>query len=219
MMRKFIILPLALFLAACVIAPPQPGCEEITTLRSQISKVVSPEQFRAWIVQAYQVSPESIKEDIPTGGQDHLIRWKQDGVWYTAEIEQGVLVDITRTAGRIAADHVIACLGLPNQYKAEYGWHFVGNELGLSLLFSDAGVLAEGAEFLRSRPKQPPAIDGVFPISTFIFTRPGSAEEVLRQVYGSWGADIYEKRLKEYKPWPGRWEDIVIDIDPNLQEW
>ena len=218
-MQRLVYLMLILLLAGCAyVRPGKPSCEEITTLRAQIGRELSPELFRAWVAQTYRLPLESITVETRADGQEYAIHWKKHGVWYSASLERRVLVDVRRHGPKaISADRVIACLGEPEWYSAQYKWAIPGHALHCALLFPDQGILAHDAKFLRSRPMQPPPINGHFPISGFVFKQPGSAEQILYQIHGHNSAH-YEEVLQEYKPWPGEWEDIVIEIDPSLQQ-
>jgi len=185
-------------------------------LRTQISKEIAPEQFHHWIRETYQLSSESIEVITAKSGQTNTFSWKKDAIWYTAVLEKSVLVDVVLlNEGRaMSADHTIACLGAPERYRALYERIVEGTQLSLDMLFPAQGILAAGAQFPRSMPKQPPAINGDFPIRDFRFVQPGSAEEVLRRVF--YTNDVYESALREYRSWPGNWQDIVIEIAPSI---
>ena len=218
--RVYLMLMLVLLLVVCAYGKPRkpgPGCEEIATLRAQIGSELSPDSFREWVAQTYRLPLESITVETRADGQHHVIRWGKHDVSYTASLERLVLVHIGYSLAWTSADRVIACLGEPEWYSAQYKWAIPGHALHCALLFPDQGILAHDAKFLRSRPMQPPPINGHFPISGFVFKQPGSAEQILYQIHGHNSAH-YEEVLQEYKPWPGEWEDIVIEIDPNLQQ-
>ena len=219
--RVYLMLMLVLLLVVCAYGKPRkpgPGCEEIATLRAQIGSELSPDSFREWVAQTYRLPLESITMETRADGQHHVIRWGKHDVSYTASLERLVLVHIGYSLARTSADRVIACLGEPEWYSAQYKWDIPGNQLGLDLIFPEQGVLVHGWRFFRSRPKQPPAIDGHFPILSFIFEQPTSAEQILYEIYGGKPSGLYEQVLQEYKPWPGEWEEIVIEIDPSLQQ-
>ncbi len=77
--------------------------------------------------------------------------------------------------------------------------------------------MASGRKYFGRRQEEPPPIYGDFPLDKFKFIRPGlSAEQRLR----SWDfflPDIDdEQKLRNYRPWPGNWQDIVIKIGSDL---
>lgn len=230
-MKHLVYLSLILMLAGCVPTLERPSCSEIANLRAQIGKEISPESFRQWVSQTYQMPLESITVDITPNEQTHIVHWREVTrvwlivrweeivqVWYAAALEQGVVDDIRVSGGSIPANKVLACLGKPAWYGAWYKDDLPGTQLSLNLLFPDQGVLAHGAKFFGSSPKQPPPISEAFPLSSFLFMQPGSVEQVLHHIYYHPTRSLYEQMLREHKPWPGRWEDIVVEIDPSLHQ-
>lgn len=230
-MKRFAYCSLLLILLLTGCTVPQlerPRCEEIANLRAQIGKEVSPESFREWVSQTYHIPLETITVDVLENGQRHVVHWNEVTrvwsivkweevvqVWYSATIEGLVVENIRVGGGSVPASKVMACLGKPARYRAWYRRIVEGNQLSLSLLFADQGILAVGARFFRSDLRQPPPISDAFPLTGFTFTRPGSAEQLFHRIYSSEG---YEQMLREHRPWPDSWEDIVIGIDPNLRQ-
>ncbi len=213
--RGLIVLLQGVLLAGCTyIGPAQPNCDEMVVLQSLIYREASPEQLRVWIADTYHISSESIISEPFPQRQAHLLQWRKNDLWYNLDIEKGVVTDIGVGARGLSAAAVIACLGQPTHYSAIYGWDTEGGkELDLDLLFPDRGVLAGGARFLRSRPEQPPAITGDFPITAFRFMRPDSASTLLQRVHSGYVPGLREQMINGYKLWPGAWKDIEIGIN------
>ena len=220
--RKVVYLILILLLVSCAdFGRKRLSCEELTLLRAQVGKEFSLESFRLWVHETYRVPLESIWIATTKDGQVHIAHWGDPNrTYYSATLEamagQLVVDDITFGGVRGSADGIVACLGEPGLYSASYKFDppANANALHVRLLFPEQGVLASGAKFFRSRPKQPPPIRGDFPIDFIRFFRPGTAEQILDRLFGGSPA-LYEQALQEHKPWPGKWEDIVVEIDPN----
>ena len=217
-MRKATCLVLVLALVGCYVGDGRICCDDIATLLVKIGKGYTPEAFREWVAQTYRLPLESVTVEARPDERLHVVRWQKRGVEYSAGLEQGILMDVGLASGRVSADRVIACLGQPARYRAHYDWNIPGNHLSLDLIFPEQGVLVHGWRFFRSRPKRPAPIKSHFPIRSFFLTQPASVEQILYEIYGGKPSGLYEQMLQEYKPWPGAWEDIVIEIDPNLQQ-
>jgi hypothetical protein len=219
-MRRLACVVLALLLVGCrLMARGQVSCDRIKVLQAQVGTETSLDQFRQWIRQTYSFVLGDSWVDSIREGEVHIVRWRKLEVDYTAVLEHLMIVDVAVSfpGGVISPEDVIGCLGQPERYRASYNSDIPGYALHLDLLFPDHGVLAGGATWLRSRPREPPPIDRGHPIQDLRFVLPGTAEQVLYEVYGAW-ADVYEQMLKEYKPWPEKWEDIVIEIDPSISQ-
>jgi hypothetical protein len=225
-MKYLVYLFLILMLAGCTVSPlERPNCNEIVNLRAQIGKAISPDSFREWVSQTYHIPLETITVDVLENRQRHVVHWNEVSrvwsivkweevvqVWYSATIEGLVVDDIRVAGGSVPASKVLACLGEPARYRARYERIVEGNQLSFDLLFPDQGILADGARFFRSDLRQPPPISDAFPLTGFIFTRPGTVEQILHDIYLS----SFYQMLREYKPWPGKWEDIMVEIDPSI---
>jgi len=225
-MKYLVYLFLILMLAGCTVSPlERPNCNEIVNLRAQIGKAISPDSFREWVSQSYHMPLETITVNMTPDGRTYVVHWREvTRVWaivkweeieqleYSAAIEQLGVDDIRVAGGSVPASKVLACLGEPARYRARYERNVEGNQLSFDLLFSEQGVLAWGAKFFRTSLKQPPLINDTFPLTGFIFTRPGTVEQILHDIYLS----SFYQMLREYKPWPGKWEDIMVEIDPSI---
>ena len=217
-MRRWIYLLFVLLLVAC--APmKQRSCNEISAaaLRSILFKEITVDDLLTWIAQTYHVPSENIRVDV-IKGTFQSITWTTEGIQYRVYTEESVATGavLLYEWGLPSANQVIACLGTPERYRAEYTLDIPGNQLGFGMLFPAQGILASGAEFLRSRPKEPPPIKGSFRLYGFVITQPGSGEQILREIYCQGSAELCERMLQKYKPWPQDWQNIVIEIDPRL---
>lgn len=110
---------------------------------------------------------------------------------------------------------MVACLGIPTLYYARYNWDLGKYALHLYLLFPDQGILASGAKYFYPKPKYVPSIEGDFPIRHLGLGPSGSAEQILHRIYIENSVNITPS-IPDYKPWPGNWQDIVIEIDPSI---
>lgn len=217
MLRAGIVLLSGLLLSGCTgITAVHSTCDELVTLRTQIARAGSLEQFRTWIADTYQITPESIElHSVPP--QMHLLLWHRDDQWYSMSIENGVVAEIGAQIRGLSATDVITCLGQPGQYKATYGYETPGGtQLDFALLFPDQGILAGGAKILRARPTQPPAITGDFKLDGFQFMPPGPVSTLLEQAHSVYAAPLREQMINAYKPWPDAWQDITIGKSWNV---
>jgi len=217
-MRYITVLILISSLSACVSVGSQIrlNCEELTALQSQMATDIKREQFLTWIAETFQIAQDSI--EVTTWHDDLIFSWQAGGVMYSAETNGTVLVDmaIYYRNWRPEAAQFKECLGDPSLYNASYqlGTN-PSNQLSASFLYPSEGILISGARFLWLRPETPPGITGDLPISALRLTRPGSSEDVLFRIYGG-SPGLYEEMLTQYKPWPGSWDEITIDIDTSL---
>ncbi len=216
--RALAIFLAGILLSSCTgIGPVQPNCDEMTTLRAQISREGSPEQLRTWIADTYKIAPESIATNTVALQHDYLLQWQKDGLWYNMTIDKGVVTDIGADIRGLSAADVIACLGQPAYYSATYGYETEGGtQLNFNLLFPDQGILAEGAKILRARPAQPPAITGDFPMRSFLFMQPSPASTLLQRAHSVYVPALREQMINAYEPWPGDWQGIEIGKSSNV---
>ena len=186
-------------------------------LRSLVSRTGSPEQLRAQIASNYRIAVESITTNALGNREEVLLEWRNDGLWYNMTMKEGVVTDIGVGARGLSAASVIACLGQPTHYSATYGYETEGGtQLNLSMLFPDQGVLIGGARILSTRPKQPPAIAGDFPMTDLLFMPPGSVDTLLQRVHGVYVPFLREQMIGTYKPWFGDWRGIEVSQYPTI---
>lgn len=221
-MRTLVWLAVGLLLAGCTYWG-EANCEamQAAALRAQLGKVTSIEQFEAWIADTYHVTPTAIRAIRAVDDRNYwTVYWDVTGRTYRAELDNGT---VSQSAGmsyerrKPSADQVIACLGTPALYYARYNWDLGKYALHLYLLFPDQGILASGAKYFYPKPEYVPPIDGDFPIWHLGFGPSGSAEQVLHRIYIENSVSIVPS-IPEYKPWLGKWEGIVVEIDPRLRQ-
>ncbi len=222
-MQKLICLALIVMLALASCTAVQPttlDCDQLTggPLRAQIGKAMPSEQLRKWASDTFHLPISGIRAEVLSPGILETVEWQRDGITFRSTIEGGKLVDVRVSYGarQPPADRLIACLGTPERYRASYEQMVEGNQLGLDLLFASEGGLAYGGKVMRIEQKQPPLLDGTFPISGLTMVEPGTADQVLREIWGEQSNGTYEQMLRTSKPWPGEWKSIVIDIDPAI---
>jgi hypothetical protein len=221
-MRKVIPLLLILVLAGCIpMLQPQRDCDEVSAvqLRGLFAGQYSVDQFRAWAARTYGISAEEVQvEPASKEKDDWSIHWAMAGATYAAGLRGSKVLGagVTYGSNPPSADRVLSCLGAPGEYRAAFDKMVEASQLSLDLLFPAQGILASGARFAAFNQRQPPPLNENFAVSSFVVVPPGSAEQVLRQVYGGLSNDQYEKVVREFKPWPGDWENLQIQIDPAI---
>ena len=217
-MRRLLYLVVVLLAASCIyVRPEQMSCDETRVLQEQIGRNIPVESFRTWISEKYQLARESVTaEAFEYGGAHYYVSWQKGRIAYTAWLSATSIEEVSIDGEFASLDRIMACLGKPAQYRASYTDDIPGTHLNLNLFFSDQGAFAYGYEFYRSRPKLPPSINGDFPIASIMFMKPRSTEEIVFRIFGggnrSGAADIHEQVLKEVKPWPEKWTDIVVTV-------
>ncbi len=157
-MHKYIYLALVLFLVGCSIKTPENSCVQIAdaTLRGFLGQEVAAEQVSRLISQSYQLPIESIA--VHSYKETIIFDWEQHGIIYSLHAERGTIQDATISYGEDAPSvaQVIACLGLPSRYSAYYTREISEGEfLGVSLLFSEKGILAIGRKYPGVLDKRP----------------------------------------------------------------
>lgn len=218
-MRYLACFLVSLLLAGCVPAHKPLSCDELTNLRAQVGKQFTLESLRTWILDTYHVPQETILEEVVPGrAQGYLVLWGERDRTYTVILDQSLVKDVTFTGPQAPVEDVVRCFGLPGLYGAVYKPDTPGAQLGLDLVLPDSGLLTTGARFYRfgSIPSQPPAIPDDFPLTLFRFVTSGTTEDVLHSLFGELPSSDYEHKKKAYRPWPGDWKDLVIEIDPTI---
>lgn len=217
-MRKLLYLVVVLLAASCIyVRPEQMSCDEMKVLQGQIGRNITVESFRTWISEKYQLARESVTAEVfEYGGAHYYVKWQRGRFAYTTWLSATSVEEVSIDGELASLERVMACLGKPAQYRASYTDDIPGTHLSLDLFFSDQGALVYGYEFYRSRPKLPPPISGDFPTTGIFFMKPRSTEEMVFRIFGggnrSGAADIHEQILKEVKPWPEKWADIVVAV-------
>ncbi len=214
-MRCLVCLLASLLLIGCMPTQKPVTCDEIVNFRAQIGKTFTRESLRAWIHDTYQIPLESIRENTLADGQSLSLHWGDpDRVYYSVTLNQYVIEDTMFGRPQASVGDLTHCLGQPAAYRATYKRVPSGNELGLTLVYPDSGVLAAGTRIFHAQLKQPPSVGTDFPVWYLRFVKPGTTDQVLSEIYiAGWG-QANDGILQQYKPWPGNWSDIAVDIDP-----
>ena len=186
--------------------------EELARLQSLIGREVTPEAFCDWVAEAYRLPTESIAVKLRAEDHYRVVEWTQRGRCYTALLDGNVIARIGFEAPMTSAERVVAALGEPGEYRAEYKRHAGGHELSLRLVFPEQGIQASGSKFYYGGPVETPSLDGRFGLRFFVVMRPASAEGLLEQMWGDW-PPLHAHLIKEYKPWPGTWGEIDIQCE------
>lgn len=218
-MRALTCLVIAVLLAGCTY-PAHLYCDIIRApaLRTQLDQETSIEQFKTWIAHTYGVASDSVFATHSKEREYWDVQWQVSGRIYDLALHNGRLDDragMSFLRQKPSADQVIACLGTPRLYYAHYNWDLGKYALHLYLLFPDQGILASGARYFYPKPEQTPVIEGSFRISRFTFVRPGPAEQLLQKIYIEDSVSM-DPSIPAYRPWPGNWQDIVVEINPNI---
>lgn len=213
MARLLLCVGMAVLLVGCSFSG-HPDCEVIqaSALRAQFNQETSLDHFRDWVSNTYHVSPKTIRVIPSIDNRDYwTIYWEVAGQTYDITLDNG---RVDRGAGisfnrGVPASHIVSCLGPPAQYYAGYHWDLGKYVLHLTLLYPDQGILATGARYFYPKPDRIPTIESTFGIYRLTFGPPGWTDQLQQSVLNPSG--------ELYKPWPGNWKDIQIEIDPRAQ--
>jgi hypothetical protein len=111
---------------------------------------------------------------------------------------------------------MLRCLGVPDRYWASYTQSVEARELTLNLLFASKGALVYGANIYPFNQRQPPTLEETLPITGLTIVRPGSAEQIIQNIYGGQSNQLSIQMLRDAKPWPGDWKDLQIMDESGL---
>lgn len=215
-MRHCFYLLLVFLLTACTLTKSR-SCDEISAaaLRSILLKETSTEQLLIWITHTYHVSPQDVRIDADQRRTFQIFVWETDDVSYTIHMRGSTPTGamIWYNSRPLFAGQVINCLGAPERYYASYKRDVEATKLELEMLFPDQSIRAEGWKFFRWIRPIRPAIDETLPIYRLSVGKLISVEEMLGRAPRS---DEAESESRKYQPWPGNWQDIVIEIDPSI---
>ncbi len=218
--RNLLLIVLAvvgLAFAACRLLTPQRSCDEITApgLRGLMEQSLSSADMRSRITALYHLSPDQVREE--SSGAGIQIRWTKDGVDVTAELRDSRiwLAEFYYRERPPSAEHVIDCIHEPDSYWARYrsSPSSLSNALDFELYFLSAGVLAIGQ--LDTTGKQAPRPSGTIAMNDILVAPVDSRDKTF--------ARLTEIRLpaelvQQIKPWPGKWENLVVEIGPAMPE-
>lgn len=213
MARLMLYLATVVLLVGCSLSGP-PNCEVIqaSALRAQLNQETSLDHFKDWVSHTYHVSPKTIRAIPSIDDRDFwTVYWEVAGHTYRTTLDDGRVgrgATVSFNRG-VPASHIISCLGMPVQYYARYNWDLGKYALHLTLLYPDQGILATGARYFYPKPDQIPTIESAFGIYLLTYGPPGWTEQLQQSASNPSG--------ELYKPWPGNWKDIQIEIDPRAQ--
>lgn len=209
-----------LMLTSCeagVTLPSSSTCQcaslpDLVPLQAAVGTAISPDELVDKMSEAYQIPSAEISTAVESEASASFV-WEKDGVRYRAGTEQGMLIAGWATDERLflpSAQCVVTCWGTPDTYRGFFTLGVPGRALSFEMLFAQKGTLAEGVKYYGIDQESPPPISGRFPIRSYNVRAGGTPTDVLRSVYYS-GLD--QELLEQYKPWPGDWDHIAIDID------
>ncbi len=212
--RRALLVLFAILGTACQAAQPTRTCDEVSAsvLHGIIQRPGSPEEVRAQIASGYVLPLEQVLVTSNRGAT--LFEWSKDDVAFSMGTG-----GVNRLSGgsyyhsrppSIAT--VMGCLGTPDYYRAYYqmGGEAPQNLLELDLYFTRQGVVATA--YKRASGQAPPKLSTDFPMQAFGFVPVLSPEDTLAQLNQNQSTQFRQ----QIKPWPGKLEGVVIDIDPDL---
>lgn len=209
---------LAVLVTACGNRTDQASlCTNLVLFQSQISETFTPQEFLRWIDETLEIDISDVKILDAPPAPPIGFNWTIGNYRYSATLEDDKFTEIrigTIDGGGIPAHTVVECLGKPEIYRAihDSDIRVLGGELTFEMIFS-SGVMAGGFRFYRRLPATPLSIDENFTISWFVITSPGTAVEILQQVYITSAQDTFSW----IHLWPENWEDIQVDVTPEMQ--
>lgn len=220
-MRKSILsllcLSLIVWLLGCTVRVPgrRMACNQILddAAHSIPFEALTPERMQQWLQDTYHHEASDIavlefaNEQMTKG-----VAWNWNGKGYGAAFRNEDLRNIVvRWRGtRPTITEVLDCFGEPDFYRAGYSpAGEPGNKLELELWYPEKGLMV--GHFRYSHSEQPPAIASRSTMTDLTIVRPGSIEAVVADAYLGRAVEVREKALQALKPWPGTWEDIVVE--------
>ena len=180
-----------------------------------MQKPGSPEQVRAQIANGYGLAQEQVL--VNPHADETYFRWTKDNVDGNVRIGgvKPVGAGLYYNSRPPSVGTVIGCLGTPDFYRAYYqrgGPEVSWNSLELDLFFARQGV--EAAAYVHGSGKDPPKLNIGLPMQAFGFSPVTSLEETMDRLNENNSPAIRQ----QIKPWPGKLEDVVIEIDPDLTQ-
>ncbi len=222
-------------LAGCTTIGPVRSCDEIalSALQPLMHEAMPAERVVEQIRKIYQLPPESVTvhrvEALSTAAPwlnekyqvgDTIVSWGKDEARYVLTIgnERITGIGVMYDQHAPSTDQVIRCLGTPEKYWAFYSPGPLPTKrlAQLHMFFPASGVIASAVRF--GDGERPPRFDGNARVPDFLFVPPGSGEEAIARFLSDRPDDMRQQIAQQLKPWPGNWEDIVIEIDPSLRQ-
>jgi hypothetical protein len=194
-------------------------CSSFTILQNKVGETFTSDEFLTWVGTQYNLrkfKDIETRDNMQSPSGTYFL-WKANGYKYSARLQEKTFTQITiaKESGEVQAGDIIACFGSPEYYRAVHALEVnAGDAQYFDLFFPSAGVIAHGYRNYLSNDHTTRPIQDDFPILNFSILQPGTVEEMLEQIYGS--ATPFE--YGTIREWPNNWEDIVIDITPEIQQ-
>jgi hypothetical protein len=218
-MRRFLLLvSIASVLIGCNIGWPPRSCAEIAPpgIRELLARPALPNEAPARIAQVFGLQPGQV-HFYPDAAQQGGYAWDKDQVrgGLITRNSQPQAITLIYSAQMPSVDAVMRCLGAPDKYRAYYTWGVERHQLSFELYYATQGVRAGAYEFSDSKDSPRSSGDiGAMGMMYFLFVQPGTLTETMQRLT----ADLSPEAIGQLKPWPGKWEDLVIDVDPALRQ-
>jgi len=212
-----LLLIVALCVGACEASQPARTCNEVNglVLRNIIKLPQSPQGAQRQIANGYGLAQEQVS--MSSLGDETYLQWSKDNV------DGNVRLGGTKPAGGglyyksrpPSVASVIDCLGSPDFYRAYYqrgGPEVSWNSLELHLYFVRQGVLA--VAYVHGSGKEPPRLNMGLTMQAFGFAPVDTPEDTMAHLNENYSAEF----LQQIRPWPGKLEDVIVEIDPGLTQ-
>lgn len=214
--RITIFLLFALWLFGCTTTPSPRTCAEILApdLRALLTQPLSTKETRAKIASLYELPLDEV------GVSSDGFGWRKGGIAgnliteHPFGLKSPPAISIEFKERPPTTQQVLDCLGAPDTYL--YWYHAPPGTgyrpiLDLELYFVQQGIRARVAQL--GERNQPPRLDGTNPVVDLYYVQPDSRAKTMEELT----LLIPSERKAKIKPWPGSWQDIVIDIDPSAR--
>ncbi len=207
---RLLLLVIGVWLYGCNASSPPRSCAEILAqdLRTLLSEEKSSIEIQSRIAVIYDLPLEKII------AASQGFSWTKDGLVGTFITEAPVGASIKYLDRPPFAEAVQSCIGTPQKYRAWYHVTPASNYqpfLEFDMYFVQQGILARVVQ--EGGGNEPPRLDGKNPTVFFYYVQPSSAEETMEKL--TFG--ISPEQITQIKPWPGNWEDIIVERAPGLR--
>ncbi len=226
-----------MLLVSCTRQVPTLSCEDMTftALKPALIKPTSADELATQVRDTLQlpsgavgvatVDPTSATALPPMwatlvaeGGAS--LTWRQDGNTYNIQLSGMGNVEEVRIVlsaqSRLSIDQAIKCLGRPVKY-----WGYVytpagrspqHREASLVIFYSETGysVIASSS----GSDEHPPAFDREAHVSQIRYIPPDGNPDVVTEFIDKWGSAGFPAISEQIRPWPDRWEDLIIFASP-----
>ena len=231
-------LAIVFIVAGCTVPPPPPvpstprsfSCASFTESQWENFRfgVDSPDDVvaaaaRLWGIERNQVHARMQLEGELVGDKVFDMRWWSDATvgsgghyqaWFQSD-QKLAKIRVEWGYPKPTLAQVIDCLGPPEHYIAffENGPH--GIYLSLALLYPDIGIVVRHFDIVWRY--EPLKIHPNKRMGFFVVVPPGTAEQVVTEMYSYGNEDPYHVRsVCLLKPWPGSIEDMEIASEEEM---